>query len=474
MPEINLRKYKLRQGNISIAEHFSDYPDHILCKKENGEHFKHEELYGIAERINPKRQFLFVSKILARHIPVEVDDPLIKEAYKSLASALSVKLKAFGSQKILMLSMAETATQMAPKIAEYLPECNEIDLNDPNINIRLIHSTREPNQNAITCTFNEGHSHQSLHYIQQIHNKSIDTLVLIDDEYSTGKTLLSALYGLWSAGIRPKNVITMSFLDWRENSNGILDFISSNIGVEGNYCSIALARGKFKFSEKKISIEELSEIDRCDNKNDVTNDCAYYGKILYPEDLLSFKAEQPIESVFKYNLAIQNEAHLGVSEDNQNNWDKLQKEVLTEKRELKYLVVAAGENHFLSDKIAQNLKGSMKNKRSEVYLSSITRSPILCSAIIRNDNFFTQLLKEHTDTHFNDLLSDSVIKRKRIFPKFNNQVDRYLYNVNIEAYDRVIFIIEDKLKDIHSEELKALSDKYQNVIIFNDCRIIDR
>ena len=130
-----------------------------------------------------------------------------------------------------------------------------------------------------------------------------------------------------------------------------------------------------------------------------------------------------------------------------------------------------GENHFLSDKIAQNLKGLMKNELSEVYLSSITRSPILCSAIIRNENFFTRLLKGHTDTHFKDPLSDSVIERKLVLPNFNNQVNRYLYNVNADDYDKVIFIIEDKLEEINSEELKKLAKKHKNIVILDNCRI---
>ena len=130
-----------------------------------------------------------------------------------------------------------------------------------------------------------------------------------------------------------------------------------------------------------------------------------------------------------------------------------------------------GENHFLSDKIAQNLKGLMKNELSEVYLSSITRSPILCSAIIRNENFFTRLLKGHTDTHFKDPLSDSVIERKLVLPNFNNQVNRYPYNVNADSYDKVIFIIEDKLEEINSEELKKLAKKHKNIVILDNCRI---
>ena len=95
-------KYTLRQGDMSISECFLSQPNSVLCRKENGDFFKHEELYGIAERINPKRAFLFVSRLLARHIPVEVDDPNVKEAYKAMAKELSIKLKDFDAKKCIV------------------------------------------------------------------------------------------------------------------------------------------------------------------------------------------------------------------------------------------------------------------------------------------------------------------------------------------------------------------------------------
>ena len=58
-----------------------------------------------------------------------------------------------------------------------------------------------------------------------------------------------------------------------------------------------------------------------------------------------------------------------------------------------------------------------------------------------------------------------------MLPNFNNQVNRYLYNVNADNYDKVIFIIEDKLDEINSEELKKLAKKHKNIVILDNCRI---
>jgi hypothetical protein len=43
-----------------------------------------DDLFDIAERRNPKRAFLFVSKVLGRHIPVPPS--VMRQAYRQLAS----------------------------------------------------------------------------------------------------------------------------------------------------------------------------------------------------------------------------------------------------------------------------------------------------------------------------------------------------------------------------------------------------
>lgn len=45
-----------------------------------------DDLLGFAERINPKRAFLFVSKVLGRHIPVAPST--MRRAFSDLASLI--------------------------------------------------------------------------------------------------------------------------------------------------------------------------------------------------------------------------------------------------------------------------------------------------------------------------------------------------------------------------------------------------
>ncbi|MDO5769772.1 MAG: phosphoribosyltransferase domain-containing protein, partial [Psychrobacter sp.] len=67
-----------------------------------------DDLLGFAQRINPKRAFLFVSKVLGRHIPVAPST--MRRAFTDLANMLPDhsglnKLP----EPILVIGMAETA-----------------------------------------------------------------------------------------------------------------------------------------------------------------------------------------------------------------------------------------------------------------------------------------------------------------------------------------------------------------------------
>ncbi|WP_020560565.1 phosphoribosyltransferase domain-containing protein [Thiofilum flexile] len=61
------------------------------------------DLFGFAERRNPKRSFLFVSKVLGRHIPVAPS--LMRRATDTLAQLIPDDLPT----PLLVIGMAETA-----------------------------------------------------------------------------------------------------------------------------------------------------------------------------------------------------------------------------------------------------------------------------------------------------------------------------------------------------------------------------
>ena len=66
-------------------------------------HYQLEDLLDFAQRINPKRAFLFVSKVLGRHIPVAPS--IMRNAFTDLANLVPDDLP----EPILVIGMAETA-----------------------------------------------------------------------------------------------------------------------------------------------------------------------------------------------------------------------------------------------------------------------------------------------------------------------------------------------------------------------------
>ncbi|WP_348653863.1 phosphoribosyltransferase domain-containing protein, partial [uncultured Psychrobacter sp.] len=73
-----------------------------------------EDLLGFAQRINPKRAFLFVSKVLGRHIPVAPST--MRDAFTDLANLVPSDLP----KPILVIGMAETAVGLSAGVHQAL------------------------------------------------------------------------------------------------------------------------------------------------------------------------------------------------------------------------------------------------------------------------------------------------------------------------------------------------------------------
>ena len=76
--------------------------------------FTLDELLDFAERINPKRAFLFVSKVLGRHIPVAPSR--MRQAFSMLSDKLPNDL----TEPVLVIGMAETAVGLSAGVHQSL------------------------------------------------------------------------------------------------------------------------------------------------------------------------------------------------------------------------------------------------------------------------------------------------------------------------------------------------------------------
>ena len=158
------KQYHLPTGTLTLAIHHADLPP--------------DDLFAVGARANPKRGFLFVSKVLGKHWPVTPQT--LAHIHHALAAKLPADLPA-----PLFIGMAETATALAQGVFEaWLARQTEQG------KALYLHTSRLRVAGAETLPFEETHSHAAQQWLhlpaQPLDN--IQTLVLIDDELSTGNT----------------------------------------------------------------------------------------------------------------------------------------------------------------------------------------------------------------------------------------------------------------------------------------------
>lgn len=139
--------------------------------------YNEKNLAGIARRENNnKRSYLVVNKLQGKHIPVKPDDALTM--YQTLAEKIK---ESYHGEKLLLIGFAETATAIGAAIAVYL-DCY------------YMQTTREDLGDVNYLYFSESHSHATEQKLvkedvdQVIH--SVDRIVFIEDEVTTGNTIL--------------------------------------------------------------------------------------------------------------------------------------------------------------------------------------------------------------------------------------------------------------------------------------------
>ena len=181
------------------------------------EHYQLEDLLGFAQRINPKRAFLFVSKVLGRHIPVAPST--MRDAFTDLADLVPNDLP----EPVLVIGMAETAVGLSAGVHQALQTRYPQAL--------LLNSTRHAQHDessdangmdALLTTFCEDHSHASQHLIYQSQDTvtqeqllASKTLIMVDDEASTGNTCVNVVTALRQAGLTQLEQVHLTTLvDW--------------------------------------------------------------------------------------------------------------------------------------------------------------------------------------------------------------------------------------------------------------------
>lgn len=142
--------------------------------------YKEKDLAKIAKRENnTKRQYLVMNPLQGKHIPTSGLKAI--EMFNALADKVKDQ---YENEKLLLVGFAETATAIGSALAIAL-------------NSMYIQTTREIIENAEYLYFSESHSHateQKLvkNDIDSVIN-SIDRIVFVEDEVTTGNTILNII-----------------------------------------------------------------------------------------------------------------------------------------------------------------------------------------------------------------------------------------------------------------------------------------
>ena len=212
----------------------------LSLQPNDNSHWKWQDLLGFAERINPKRAFLFVSKVLGRHIPVSPS--IMRHAFTDLAELVPDDLP----EPVLVIGMAETAVGLGAGVHQVLQQRYPEAI--------YVTTTRHPVHGApLLARFLEEHSHAQDQLLygspdaelqQQILNSK--SIVLVDDEASTGKTFVNLIHALQQAGLNQiSHVVTATLADW-----------SSGIHIADLNCqSVALMTGKWQWRDAENPIQ---------------------------------------------------------------------------------------------------------------------------------------------------------------------------------------------------------------------------
>ncbi|MCQ1957032.1 phosphoribosyltransferase [Arthrobacter sp. zg-Y826] len=253
-----------------------------------------EDLVGLALRRNPRRAHLLVSRVLAKHVPTEpalvlaagellgalagaalgskVDDAVLRGVAAELAAVLEDGESAAGSRRanddggrhaaprtprarlqyarerlwdlpvshpeVVTIGYAETATGLGRLVADMLGSY-------------YIHSTRHAPEGAVAYgAFEEAHSHATSHRLLPVDQAQLNSpgaVVLVDDELSTGATVINTITELHAAAPHPLYVVA-SLIDLRSDADRArFDELADELG-----CSIrvvALGTGSIELGE---------------------------------------------------------------------------------------------------------------------------------------------------------------------------------------------------------------------------------
>ncbi|MER5371989.1 phosphoribosyltransferase [Streptomyces sp. NPDC002553] len=175
---------------------------------------------GLALRRNPKRAHLLVSNVLGKHVP---QSPAVVRGHGVALGRRVRELLGAEAGNAVVLGYAETATGLGHCVADGIGS------------VPYLHSTRRPVPGVARAGgFEEAHSHATSHLLLPEDPALLvgdGPLVLVDDEFSTGNTVLNTIRDLHERYPRRRYVV-VALVDMRSAADaGRLEDFAHEIGA---------------------------------------------------------------------------------------------------------------------------------------------------------------------------------------------------------------------------------------------------
>ncbi len=393
--------------------------------------FAMTDLFKMATRINKKRQFLFVSTVLGKHLAVRPQVPILTGTllammyHEKLVGRESLFVQPVVqaiqkqqnmqevlqqveeqrlelSEEVLFIGFAETATALGHAV-----------FNAFKSNATYVHTTREllPELEPFV-TFEEEHSHATSHrvYCEQPEKLlQAKQIVLIDDEITTGNTVVNIIETLRQKFPTVERYSVLSILDWRSpQQQAMFAELEAKWGITIDFVSIMsgqfICQGTPLLTNHQVQITSQATTEMKLLSANETGAQKHYYSI----------AENGVINKAPYILAT---GRLMLTTEQHVVHKKMYQTIANQLRTLRTggpaLVIGTGEFMYVPMQIASCLG-------EDVYFQATTRSPIYCA----NNPSYT-------------------ITEKIAFESpENNGVENYLYNLNSHSYSELFLVVE--------------------------------
>jgi hypothetical protein len=317
-------------------------------------------------------------------------------------------------EPILVVGMAETAVGLSAGVHQALQTRYPDAL--------LLNSTRhaqhnEDNDEALFTTFSEDHSHASQHLMYQSRDKNIQsqllasrTLIMVDDEASTGNTCVNVVTALRHAGLSQlKQVHLTTLVDWSLNQEATddCDHISTrmpNIDFQRHH----LLSGAWQWTDAPNPEPiTMPVVDTTEAGSQPLGNTGNWGRFPTLDSTDGFDGYlERFQQAFAYF-------------DDKRNFDK-------GKLPKRILVLGSNEFVWLPFLLAEWLEAKTKevSQNSTVKFSALTRSPIALGGAI------------HTMLSFHD--------------NYGLGMTNFVYNVEPKDWDLIVLCVETASDSVDS------------------------